>query len=209
MPTQTKETQNQITPEIALQLLKDGNHRFTHNNKRNRDLLGQVKQTATGQYPFASVVGCIDSRVPNETIFDQGIGSIFSARVAGNIINEDILGSLEFACQVAGTKLIVVLGHTSCGAVKGACDDVKLGNLTHLLAKIKPSVAATSSEDVADRSSKNSAFVNAVAETNVNLAVEQIRAQSEVLKALEDEGKIAIVGAMYDVANGQVEFYKA
>ena len=167
----------------------------------------QVAQTTGGQYPFATILSCIDSRVSSELIFDQGIGDIFSARVAGNIVNEDLLGSMEFACKLAGTRVIVVLGHTSCGAVKGACDDAKLGNLTALVSKIKPAVTAvTQPEDPKLRNSKNLEFVDRVAEMNVNLTLEDIRKKSPVLKEMEDNGEIQIRGAMYDINTGEVTF---
>ncbi|MFD2586656.1 carbonic anhydrase family protein [Croceitalea marina] len=207
MITQTKETQDALSPNNAIALLKEGNSRFIENKKADRDLLAQVKQTTSGQYPFATILSCIDSRVSAELVFDQGVGDIFSARVAGNIVNEDILGSMEFACKLAGTKVIVVLGHTSCGAVKGACDDAKLGNLTILLHKIKAAVRAVSNPiDEESRNSKNIKFVNAVAEKNVQLTIEDIRSLSPVLKDMEDNGEIAIVGAMYDIADGKVHF---
>lgn len=207
MPTQTAETQAQMTPEKALQLLKEGNERFLNGTPRQRKLNQQVIETAYGQYPFASIIGCIDSRVPTSLIFDQGIGSLFSARVAGNIINDDILGSIEFACKLAGAKLVVVLGHTSCGAVKGACDQTELGNLTALLSKINPAVLAViEPKDPEERNSKNSSFVDAVALENVKLTVQNIRTYSNVLRAMEKEGAIKIIGAMYDVASGEVTF---
>lgn len=207
MPTQTAETQAQMTPEKALQLLKEGNERFLNGTPRQRKLNQQVIETAYGQYPFASIIGCIDSRVPTSLIFDQGIGSLFSARVAGNIINDDILGSIEFACKLAGAKLVVVLGHTSCGAVKGACDQTELGNLTALLSKINPAVLAViEPKDPEERNSKNASFVDAVALENVKLTVQNIRTYSNVLRAMEKEGAIKIIGAMYDVASGEVTF---
>ena len=204
MTTQTKESQTAMTPEKALQMLKDGNARFVSKNMGDRDLLKQVDATSTGQYPFAAVLSCIDSRVPAEIVFDQGIGDIFSARVAGNFINEDILGSLEFACKAAGSKLIVILGHSSCGAVKGACDDVKLGNLTGLLGKIKPAVNAV--DENGDRSSANADFVQRVSDKNVELAIEDLKAKSPVLAEMLDAGEISLVGAMYDVKTGKVSF---
>ena len=207
MPTQTAESQSQMTPEMALELLKEGNRRFLRGAPRERKLNQQVIETAYGQYPFASIIGCIDSRVPTSLIFDQGIGSIFSARVAGNIVNDDILGSLEFACKLAGAKLVVVLGHTSCGAVKGACDQAELGNLTALLSKINPAVlAVTEPENPEERTSKNATFVDAVALENVRLTVRNVRTYSNVLRSMEKEGAIKIIGAMYDVATGEVRF---
>lgn len=207
MITQTQETQAVMTPDAAITLLKEGNARFVEKKMTSRDLITQVKQTTSGQYPFATVLSCIDSRVSAELVFDQGIGDIFSARVAGNVVNEDILGSMEFACKLAGTKLIVVLGHTSCGAVKGACDDAKMGNLTTLLHKIKPAVRAVNEpSDDTQRNSKNLDFVNAVANKNIHLTIEDIRSLSPVLKDMEDNGEISIVGAMYDIADGSVHF---
>ncbi len=165
-----------------------------------------MKATADGQFPLASVVSCIDSRAPAEIVFDQGIGDLFNARVAGNIVNEDILGSLEFAHKVVGAKLLVVMGHTSCGAIKGACDDAQLGNLTGLIGKIKPAANLVSA-DIKDRTSKNYAFVEMVAESNVRLTVETIREKSPILREMEQKGEIMIVGAMYDVKTGKVKFY--
>ncbi len=207
MNAHTKETQAAISPQNALELLKEGNKRFVEKNQADRDLLVQVEQTASGQYPFATILSCIDSRVSAELIFDQGVGDIFSARVAGNIVNEDILGSMEFACKLAGTKIIVVLGHTACGAVKGACDDAKMGNLTELLSKIRPAVnAITEPSDASERTSKNINFVNTVAEKNVQMTIDNIRTQSPVLKEMEDNGEILIVGGMYDISNGKVHY---
>jgi len=207
MPTQTAESQSKLSPKEAIQLLKEGNKRFISREMRERDLLAQVEETSKGQFLFACVVGCIDSRVPVSAIFDQGIGSLFVATVAGNIINEDILGSLEFGCAAAGSKAIVVLGHTSCGAVKGACDGVELGNLTSLLSKINASVKETiEPNDPTMRNSSNLQFVNEVAKNNVLRSVENIRVKSNVLRRLEEEGKITIAGAMYDVSTGEVSF---
>ena len=203
--TQTKTTQSAITPQKALQMLKDGNSRFLQGNMLQRDWMQQVKATAAGQFPFAAVVGCVDSRVPNELVFDQGIGDIFSARIAGNFVNDDLLGSLEFACAAAGAKLIVVLGHTECGAVKGACDDVVLGNLTLTLSNIKQAVKAVPGYD-SNRNSKNKQFVQAVADKHVELTVERIRQRSPLLWGMIDNGKIGLVGAMYDVHSGKVTF---
>ncbi len=209
MKAHTQETQATMTPEKSLQELKDGNKRFQNNLKANRDLKEQVSHTSTGQYPFATILSCIDSRVSSELIFDQGIGDIFSARVAGNFVNEDILGSMEFACKLAGTKLVVVLGHTACGAVKGACDDAKLGNLTSMLAKIKPAVNAVSSpEDTSLRNSSNIEFVNNVATKNVHLTIDRILNESEVLAEMQKNGEIKIVGGMYDIHSGAVTFYE-
>ena len=209
MKAHTKDTQATMTPEKSLQSLKDGNVRFLNNSKVERDLLDQVKDTSNGQFPFATILSCFDSRVSSELIFDQGIGDIFSVRIAGNFVNEDILGSMEFACKLAGTKLIVVLGHTSCGAVKGACDDAKMGNLTHLLAKIKPAVSAVvEPRDESQRNSKNLEFVNNVAEKNVYLTIDNIKKESPVLEDMEKNGELKIIGAMYDVSSGTVTFYE-
>ena len=208
MKAQTKETQDLMTPEKALQELKNGNERFVQKKQLSRDLMQQVGETSTGQFPFATVLSCIDSRVSSELIFDQGIGDIFSVRIAGNFANEDILGSMEFASKLAGTKLILVLGHTACGAVKGACDHARLGNLTALINKIEPAVAAVKQpQEEGLRNSSNSDFVNEVAAQNVRMTVDNIRSQSEVLKTMEDEGAIQIVGGMYDIKTGQVHIY--
>ncbi len=207
MNAQTQETQSQITPEKALNLLKEGNQRFVQKQQVARDLAVQVEQTSTGQYPFASVLSCIDSRVPAELVFDQGIGDIFSARVAGNFVNTDILGSMEFACKLAGTKLILVLGHTACGAVKGACDHAELGNLTSMLANLAPAVEAIKEPAAAEeRTSANIDFVNAVGTKNVALTIARFREESEVLAEMEKAGEIAIIGGMYDLATGKVNF---
>lgn len=208
MKAQTKETQDLMTPEKALQELKNGNDRFVQKKQLSRDLMQQVGETSTGQFPFATVLSCIDSRVSSELIFDQGIGDIFSVRIAGNFVNEDILGSMEFASKLAGTKLILVLGHTACGAVKGACDHARLGNLTALINKIEPAVVAVKEpQEEGLRNSSNSDFVNEVAAQNVRMTVDNIRSQSEVLKTMEDEGAIQIVGGMYDIKTGQVHIY--
>jgi len=209
MRAHTKETQANITPSIALQMLKEGNQRFVNNKAVNRDLLEQVNDTSSGQYPFATILHCIDSRVSAELIFDQGIGDVFSVRIAGNFINEDILGSMEFASKLAGTKIIVVLGHTACGAVKGACDDAKLGNLTSMLSKIKPAVdGVPAPEDSNLRNSKNIDFVNNVAKKNVELSIERIMNESEVLADMKNNGEINIIGGMYDIQTGAVNFYE-
>ena len=208
MKAQTKETQAQMSSASALKELKDGNQRFVEKKQLNRDLMQQVSETSTGQFPFATILSCIDSRVSSELIFDQGIGDIFSVRIAGNFINEDILGSMEFACKLAGTKLVLVLGHTACGAVKGACDYARLGNLTTLINKIEPSVEAVKEpEDVSLRNSSNIDFVNEVAAVNVKMTIENIRVKSQVLKELEDAGEIQIIGGMYDIKTGAVEIY--
>ena len=205
--TQTPQTQAMHTPQSATQMLVNGNARFVTGNPLNRDLHSQVKETATGQYPFAAVVSCIDSRIPTEVIFDQGIGDIFNARVAGNFVNKDILGSLEFACKLAGSKVIVVMGHTSCGAVKGACDHAKLGNLTQMLEKISPAVRAIETAPHVDRSSANLDFVNKVSEKNVELTIAKIKTDSPVLNEMYTNGEIEIIGAMYDVKTGSVTMY--
>lgn len=209
MKAHTKETQATMTPEKSLQYLKEGNIRFQNNLKTNRNLLEQVNDTSEGQFPFATILSCIDSRVSAELVFDQGLGDIFSVRIAGNFVNEDILGSMEFACKLAGTELIVVLGHTSCGAVKGACDDAKLGNLTNMLAKIKPAVEAIKEpEDINFRNSKNSEFVDNVATKNVQLTIDRILQESPVLAEMQNKGEIKIIGAMYDINTGAVDFFE-
>ena len=191
MKAHTKETQTALTPEKALLLLKEGNARFQNNSKANRNLLEQVNDTSSGQFPFATILSCIDSRVASELVFDQGLGDIFSIRIAGNFVNEDILGSMEFACKLAGTKVLVVLGHTSCGAIKGACDDAKLGNLTTLINKLKPAVKAVRApEELHLRNSGNIDFVNSVAEKNISMTIDNIRNQSSVLREMEIVGTI-------------------
>lgn len=207
MKAHTKETQAEITPGSALQLLKEGNQRFVNAKQVNRNLNEQINDTSGGQYPFATILHCIDSRVSAELIFDQGIGDIFSARIAGNFINQDILGSMEFACKLAGTKLILVLGHTACGAVKGACDNAELGNLTAMLEKLKPAVNAVATpEDPSLRNSQNIDFVNEVAKKNVELSIQRILNESEVLAEMQASGEIKIVGGMYDIKTGEVLF---
>ena len=205
--TQTKQTQQAMTPQKALEMLKQGNERFVRGRMLKRDLRAQVKATAEGQYPFASILSCIDSRASSELIFDQGLGDIFNARVAGNIVNEDILGSLEFATKVAGSKLIVVLGHTSCGAIKGAVDDVKLGNLTVLLGKIKPAIDDADHNQAA-RTSKNHELVEEVSEINVKRIMQEIKEKSPLLKEMLDKGEIRMVGGMQDLKTGKVTFYE-
>jgi carbonic anhydrase len=209
MKAHTLETQATMTPEKSLQYLKEGNLRFQNNLKANRNLLEQVNDTSEGQFPFATILSCIDSRVSSELVFDQGLGDIFSVRIAGNFANKDILGSMEFACKLAGTKLVLVLGHTACGAIKGACDDAKLGNLTSMLAKIKPAVKAVSTpEDASLRNSSNIEFVNNVAAKNVHLTIDRIVNESEVLAEMQNNGEIKIVGGMYDIHSGAVTFYE-
>ena len=209
MKAQTKETQDLMTPSLALDALKDGNDRFLKGNQVTRNLNAQVDETSGGQYPFATVLHCIDSRVSAEHIFDQGIGDLFSIRIAGNFVNEDILGSMEFACKLAGTRVLVVLGHTACGAIKGACDHARLGNLTALINKLEPAVEAVDSPAEADlRNSSNIDFVNAVAAKNVLMTIDNIRSQSPILKEMEADGAIQIIGGMYDIATGNVNFYE-
>jgi carbonic anhydrase len=207
MKTLTKEMQNAISPAMALDLLKDGNKRFVNNLKINRNLLQQANETSDGQHPFAVILSCIDSRTSAELIFDQGLGDIFSIRVAGNILNEDILGSMEFACKVAGSKIIVVLGHTKCGAVKGACDHVEMGNLTALLSKIRPAVDDETAT-INDRNSSNAAFVENVATINVKRTVQSIVERSSILKDMIEKGEIGIIGGTHDIKSGQVVFYE-
>ncbi|MFT6718040.1 MAG: carbonic anhydrase [Sphingobacteriales bacterium] len=208
MKVHTKETQATMTPEKSLDYLKEGNVRFRQNLKANRNLLEQVNDTSDGQFPFATILSCIDSRVSAELVFDQGLGDVFSIRIAGNFVNPDILGSMEFASKLAGTKLIVVLGHTSCGAIKGACDDAKLGNLTGMLAKIKPAVEATPEpKDPSIRNSGNKDFVNNVAAKNVEMTIANILKDSPVLAEMQSKGEINVVGAMYDINTGAVDFY--
>ena len=207
MRTQSKETQNNLTPELAIQILKDGNDRFIKNLKANRNLLQQVNETSEGQHPFATILSCIDSRTSAELIFDQGLGDIFSIRIAGNILNEDILGSMEFATKVVGTKLIVVLGHTKCGAIVGACNHVELGNLTTLLNKIQPAIFSEK-KTKENRTGFNTTFVNNVTELNVHLTIERIRRESPIIAELENSGSIKIIGGIYNVENGRVTFFE-
>ena len=205
--TLTREAQGHITPDMAIEMLKQGNQRFISGKTIERDLLAQVKETSEGQFPFAAVVSCIDSRIPPEIVFDRGVGDLFVARVAGNFVNDDILGSLEFATKLSGAKLIVILGHTECGAIKGACDAAQLGLLTATLANINPAVNSVRG-DYTPRSSKNTEFVQAVAEMNVELTMQKLRDRSVVLRGMLDEGEIGMVGAMYDVSTGKVIFYE-
>jgi carbonic anhydrase len=204
MKTLTKELQEAITPRQALHLLTEGNRRFMQNLKANRNLLEQANETSDGQHPFAVILSCIDSRTSAELIFDQGLGDIFSIRIAGNIINEDILGSLEFACKVAGAKIIVVLGHTNCGAIKGACNHVEMGHLTALLAKIRPAVdeETTTKEN---RTGSNLEFVESVTEINVKRTVKAIMERSPILKTLIESGEVGIVGAVHNLQDGEVK----
>jgi len=200
----TREQRDKMTPDEIIQQMKAGNERFRSGKPQHRDLMSEARATAPGQYPAAIVFSCIDSRAPAELILDFGIGDIFSGRVAGNVADEDTLGSMEFACKVAGSKVVVVMGHTACGAIKGAIDNVQLGNLTALLAKIRPAVEAT--HYTGERSAKNYAFVDAVAQKNVSLTIANIREKSPVLRDLESAGSIKIAAAMYNLKTGTVEF---
>jgi len=207
MNTQNSDSQAKLTPQNAIDLLTEGNARFVANQRADRDLLNQMQDTRGGQWPFAAVLSCIDSRVSAELVFDQGIGDIFSARIAGNVATDEMIGSLEFACKVAGSKAIVVLGHSHCGAVKGACDGVEMSHLTTLLKHIQPAVEATTDPaDQGQRNSKNATFVQSVAEKNVSMVADHIAAASPVLREMRDAGEIAIVGAMYDIETGKVSF---
>lgn len=200
----TKEQQDALTPDEIINALKDGNNRFVNNDLTARDHSAQVRKSTLAQFPKAIVLSCVDSRVPVEDVFDRGIGDLFVARVAGNFVNEDILGSMEFACKVSGSKLILVMGHEHCGAVKAAVDDVKLGNITAMLEKIKPAVQNVSYDG--ERNSKNQEFVHMVCESNVKHTIEQIRMNSTILKEMEDNGEIRIVGAIYNMDNGKVDW---
>lgn len=206
MKTQSKETQENLTPEKAFEILKNGNLRFVNNLKANRNLLEQVNETSEGQFPFATILSCMDSRTSVELIFDQGLGDIFSIRIAGNVLNDDILGSMEFGTKVAGTKILLVLGHTKCGAIIGACDAVKMGKLTQLLDKVKPAIDAE--KDTKDnRTGSNENFVNSVAINNIHLVMDQIREQSPIIVDMENQGNVKIVGGLYDLTTGEVTFY--
>lgn len=207
MKTLSKKDQHNITPDQAIDLLHKGNQRFIQNLRFNRNLLQQVNETAEGQYPFAAILSCIDSRTPAELIFDQGLGDIFSIRIAGNIVNEDIIGSLEFACKAAGSKLIVVLGHTNCGAIKGACDKTELGFLTQLLEKIHPAVEQEHTfKEV--RNGSNLAYVNEVAKINIRNSMQQILDKSSIIRELIAQQTIKIIGGLYDVSSGEVLFFE-
>ncbi|HEX7271585.1 MAG TPA: carbonic anhydrase family protein [Casimicrobiaceae bacterium] len=201
----TKAQRDKLTPDDIIALMKKGNGRFRLGKESPHDYLAQQKASAKGQYPAAVILSCIDSRAPAETIMDLGIGDCFNARVAGNVANDDILGSMEFACKAAGAKVVLVMGHTACGAIKGAIDNVQLGNLTGLLAKIRPAVEATQYQG--DRSAKNYAFVDAVARKNVELTMADIHRRSPVLADLQTSGAIKIAGAMYNLETGQVDFF--
>src|SRR5215510_12028196 len=206
MKTHTKEFQENLTPQQAFEVLEEGNKRFINNLKVNRNLLQQLNDTQHAQYPFAVALSCMDSRTSVELIFDQGLGDIFSIRIAGNIVNDDIVGSMEYACQVTGSKLIVVLGHSRCGAIKGACDRVEMGNLTGLLEKIKPSIEKTGLYQEAD--SHSTSYSEKVAHANVLHSIDEIVDRSSILRSLYREGRIGIVGGMYSLDNGQVHFIK-
>ncbi len=206
MRTHNKVSQSSVTPTDAVQFLREGNARFVGNLNANRDLLQQINDTRDGQWPFATILSCIDSRTSAELIFDQGLGDIFSIRLAGNVLNDEVLGSMEFACKVAGSKLLVVLGHTACGAIKGACDNVQMGNLSALLNRIQPAVYYEKTV-TANRTSGNADFVNRVAGIHVWRTVEQIIERSMVLREMIEKGEIGLIGGMYDVASGKVEFY--
>ena len=202
----TKESQDKITPQKALEFLKEGNLRFVNNLKTDRNLLKQVNQTSEGQFPFATILSCIDSRTSAELIFDQGLGDIFSIRIAGNVLNEDILGSMEYACNIAKSKIIVVLGHTNCGAIISACNNVEVGNLSFLLRKIRPAVEREVTI-IKERNGNNANFVNNVCINNVNQSIKQIREQSVILKDMENSGDILIIGGLYRVETGVVDFF--
>ncbi len=205
MKALTKNERDSLTPQEVIEILKNGNRRFVENLKVNRNLLEQVNDTSTGQHPAAIVLSCIDSRTSAELIFDQGLGDIFSCRIAGNVLNDDIIGSMEFACKVAGVKLIMVLGHTACGAIQGACAGVELGKLTGLLNKVKPAIEEEKTV-IENRDASNAEFVDKVASVNVDLAIHEITNQSEVLSQMVEDGEISICGGMYDVATGTVGF---
>lgn len=207
MRTHTKESQHLLTPELALEILKEGNERFVNNIRVDRNLLQQVNETSSGQFPFATILSCIDSRTSAELIFDQGLGDIFSIRIAGNILNEDILGSMEFACKIAGSKLIVVLGHTNCGAIEGACNNIVLGHITALLNKIKPAIDLET-VTTTERNGSNETFLYNVTENNVHLNVLKVREQSSILNKMEQSNQIKIIGGLHDIDTGKVTFYE-
>ncbi len=207
MRPHTKETQESLTPELALDILKEGNKRFVNNIKAHRNLLQQVNETSAGQFPFAAILSCIDSRTSAELIFDQGLGDILSIRIAGNILNEDILGSMELACKIAGSKLIVVLGHTKCGAIEGACNNIVLGNITTLLNKIKPAIEQET-VTTTERNGNNKTFLQNVTKNNVFITVQKIKEQSSILNEMEQTKQIKIIGGLYYVDSGQVCFYE-
>lgn len=205
MKTLTREMRDALTPQMAIDVLRKGNDRFVNNLKANRNLLQQVNETCEGQHPMAVILSCIDSRTSAELIFDQGLGDVFSCRVAGNVLNEDVLGSMEFACKVAGAKAVVILGHSRCGAIKGACDGVRLGNLSALLDKIQPAVEREN-QVTDNRNSGNPIFVERVAELNVQLVQEQVVERSSVLAEMLESGEIAMIGGIYDVETGAIAF---
>ncbi len=207
MRTHSKDTQESITPDLAFQILIDGNDRFVNNLKAHRNLLEQVNETKEGQFPIATILSCIDSRTSAELIFDQGLGDIFSIRIAGNILNDDILGSMEFATKIMGTKIILVLGHTRCGAIVGACDNIKFGKLTTLLDKVQPAIALES-KTTSNRNGNNEQFVNNVTEINVHLIMQKIQDDSDIIRELLEQGKLKIVGGVYDVETGKVTFFE-
>ena len=207
MRTYTKETQDGLTPEHALNILKEGNERFVNNIMAHRNLLQQVNETSAGQFPFAAILSCIDSRTSAELIFDQGLGDILSIRIAGNILNEDILGSMELACKLAGSKLIVVLGHTKCGAIEGACNNIVLGNITALLNKIKSAIEQET-ETKTERNVNNESFLKNVTVNNVFITVKKIKEQSSILHSMEQTKQIKIIGGLHDIDTGQVFFYE-
>ena len=207
MRSHTKKTQAELTPELALDILKEGNKRFVNNIKAHRNLLQQVNETSSGQFPFAAILSCIDSRTSAELIFDQGLGDILSIRIAGNILNEDILGSMELACKIAGSKLIVVLGHTKCGAIEGACNNIVLGNITALLNKIKPAITQET-ETTTERNGNNKSFLQNVTKNNVLITVQKIKEQSSILNEMEQANQIKIIGGLHDIDTGQVIFYE-
>ena len=202
----TKAEQDALTPDIVIQSLKEGNERFMKNDLTARDHSAQVRKSVKAQFPKAIILSCVDSRVPVEDVFDRGIGDVFVARVAGNFVNEDILGSMEFACKVSGSKLILVMGHEHCGAVKAAVDNVKLGNITPMLSKIRPAVESITYDG--DRTSKNQEFVHMASESNVRNTIEKIKSDSPILKEMEEKGEIKIIGALYDMDDGSVDFLK-
>jgi carbonic anhydrase len=202
----TKESQAALSPEDALAKLRAGNVRFVAGHSQSRNFPAEVRATASGQYPFAVILSCLDSRQPIEIVFDQGIGDVFSARVAGNVLNDDILGSMEFACKVSGAKLIAVVGHSNCGAIKGAVDHVQIGRLTGLLDRIQPAVAEVANNGQL-RTAKNDEFVQKAAEANVRLVTQQIRERSPILREMLEAGKIGLVGGMYDLSTGEVRFF--
>lgn len=206
MRTHTLESQSALTPELAIEFLQEGNDRFVKNLKANRNLLQQVNETAAGQFPFAAILSCMDSRTSAELIFDQGLGDIFSIRIAGNVLNNDILGSMEYACKVAGSKLVVVLGHTHCGAIIGACNHVELGNITALLDKVKPAIDQET-QTSENRTGSNSTFVKNVTQNNVHVTMARVRKESPLLAEMERNGEIRIIGGLYDVETGKVDFY--